>query len=79
MKKNIESLLEHAEFLYEELRSAGEASSRYKGEQLTEAKTEKQLDRWTRERGLDESIETAVANMAKVLDELRWIHEGFEK
>lgn len=79
MKDIIQSTLEQAEALYNQLKSVGDKLDKYDGEHLTEAMTEYQLDRWTQERGLDESMEAAVMHMAKVLHELRWIHDELEK
>lgn len=79
MKDTIYTMIEQAEALLGKLKTVGKKLSSYEGEQLTEAKTEQQLDRWTQERGLDESVETAITHMTKVLDELRWIYGGIER
>lgn len=75
MKESIRSALDRAEALDEELRLVGDALGRFEGEQLSEAGTEKQLDRWARERGLTESMDAARRHMGQVLAELQWIHD----
>jgi hypothetical protein len=78
MKEMLRSALEQAEALCEQLRRARDTLGRYEGEQLTEARTEQQLDRWTRERGLGGSMDAAVTHMEKVLAELRWLQSELE-
>jgi len=79
MKNEIQLMLEKAEALDKELHLMRSRLGTYDGEQLNETSTERQLDRWTQERGMDEAINVAVTHMAKVLGELRWIYEGLEK
>jgi len=75
MKDTIRRLLEQAEAIDKELHLIRGKLGSYEGEQLNEARTEQQLDRWTRERGMDEAVDSAVAHMKKVLSELQWILE----
>jgi hypothetical protein len=73
MKELIRSTLEHATALDEELRLIREALGKSEGEQTSEAKTERQLDRWAQERGLGETIDTAVKHMANVLEAVKLV------
>lgn len=79
MKGEIKTMFEQAESLSEQLQRIGGALGHYKGEQLNETNTERQLDRWTQERGLGESMDAAITHMKKVVEELRWIQSELEK
>ena len=78
MRENILKVIEQAEALDKELHLIRGKLGRYKGEQLTEEGTERQLDRWTQERGMDDAADAAVTHMEKVLAELRWILDGLD-
>lgn len=78
MRENILKVIEQAEALDRELHLIRGKLGRYEGEQLTEERTEHQLNRWTKERGMDDAADAAVTHMEKVLVELRWILDGLD-
>ena len=73
MKETIKETVDQASALLETLERVRKLLGRYDGEQLNEARTERQLDRWTQERGTGEAMDSAVKHMTKVLQEIRWV------
>jgi len=71
-------VIEQAESLDKELLLVRGKLGRYEGEQLTEERTERQLDRWTKERGMGDAADAAGTYMEKVLAELRSILDGLD-